>query len=109
CTGIVAAGLAADRKDYLSTVQRLWDNMAHRKMYITGGLGSTHDGESFGPDYDLPNGTAYAETCAAVGGAFFDLNMNLAGADARYADALERELYNGALVGVSADGTHYFY
>jgi DUF1680 family protein len=109
CAGLVAAGSAGDREDYLSTAQRLWDNMTGRKTYLTGGLGSVGDYEGFGPDYALPNRSAYAETCAAVAGGFFDYDLGLAFADAKYADALERELFNGALVGVSLDGDRYFY
>ena len=109
CAGIATAGNATGREDYLTTAQRLWVNMVQCKMYITGGLGAGLGIEGFGPDYYLPNGTAYAETCAAAAGGFFDLNMNLTFADARYSDALERELFNGALVGVSLKGDSYFY
>ena len=109
CAGMVAAGNVTDRKDYLTTAQRLWNNMVHCKMYVTGGLGTVPKIEGFGPDYYLPNQTAYCEICAAVAGGFFDENMNLTFADAQYADALERELFNGALVGVSLKGDRYFY
>jgi DUF1680 family protein len=109
CAGLVAAGETDNRTDYLTTAQRLWDNMVHCKMYVTGGLGSMPKFEGFGADYELPNDSAYCEVCAAVAGGFFDENMNLAFADARYADALEKELFNGALVGVSLKGTSYFY
>jgi DUF1680 family protein len=107
--GVVAAGDVTGREDYLTTAQRLWNNMARCKMYVTGGLGAGLGIEGFGPDYYLRNKTAYAETCAAVAGGFFDVNMALTFADARYADALERELYNGALVGISLEGNSYFY
>jgi len=109
CCGLVAAGDAADRSDYLAEAQRLWNNMDSRRVYITGGVGSYSDDEKFGPDYYLPNKTAYAETCAAVAGGFFDQDLNLTFADAKYADALERELFNGALAGVSVKGDAYFY
>lgn len=109
CTGIVAAGSLTGREDYLTTAQRLWNNMVHCKMYVTGGLGAVPKIEGFGPDYYLPDQTAYCEICAAVAGGFFDENMNLTFADAQYADALERELFNGALVGVTLMGDHYFY
>jgi DUF1680 family protein len=109
CAGLVAVGAAADREDYLMAAQRLFDSMAERKMYVTGGLGSVGSYEGFGPDYVLPNQTAYAETCAAVAGGFFDFNLGLTFADARYADALERELFNGALAGVGLEGNSYFY
>jgi DUF1680 family protein len=92
----------------LAEARRLWDNMVERRMYITGGVGSSAEQERFGPDYELPN-NGYLETCAAVGGGFFHRNMNLALADARYADELERVLYNGVLCGVSLKGDSYFY
>jgi len=109
CSGLTAAGNLTGRADYLADAQRLWDNMVNGKMYITGGLGAVPAYEGFGPDYFLPNDTAYNEICAAVAGGFFSENMNLAFGDARYAGLLERELYNGALVGVSQAGTNYYY
>ncbi len=109
CAGLAAAGNVTGRADYLTTAQRLWDNMVQCKMYVTGGLGALPNIEGFGADYYLPNQTAYCEICAAAAGGFFDRNMNLTFADARYADALERELFNGALVGVSLKGDRYFY
>ena len=109
CSGLVAAGEASDRSDYLTEAQRLWNSMTSRRMYVTGGVGADSNDEKFGPDYHLPNKTAYAETCAGVAAGFFDQNLNLAFADARYADMLERELFNGALAGVSLKGNSYFY
>jgi DUF1680 family protein len=109
CCGLVGAGNAAGRPDYVAEAQRLWNNMATRRMYVTGGVGSYSDEEKFGPDYYLPNKTAYAETCAAVAAGFFDQDLNLTFADAKYADGLERELFNGALAGVSVKGNTYFY
>ena len=108
CAGLAAAGSADGREDYLTAARRLWDSMVQRRMYVTGGLGAVASSEGFGPDYDLPN-DGYLETCAAVGAGFFDQNMNLALADARYADELERALYNGVLCGVSLAGNTYFY
>ena len=90
------------------TARRLWDNLVRRKLYITGGSGATAEGEAFAQDYVLPN-TGYLETCAAIGSAFFSRNMNLAFAEARYVDELERELYNAALAGVSLAGNTYTY
>ncbi len=108
CAGLVAAGNAGGRDDYLSEARRLWDNMVARRMYVIGGLGAVAGHEGFGPDYSLPN-NGYLETCAAVGAGFFHHNMILAFADARYADELERVLYNGILSGVSLKGDTYFY
>ena len=88
---------------------RLWESAYERRAYVTGGLGSRYQGEAFGADYELPNDRAYAETCAAVGGIFWNARLLAATGDARYADWLETSLYNGALVGVSPDGAAYFY
>jgi DUF1680 family protein len=109
CSGLTAAGNLTDREDYLGDAQRLWNNMVNCKMYITGGVGAVPSYEGFGPDYYLPNDTAYNEICAAVAAGFFSQNMNLTFGDARYADILERELFNGILVGVSQAGTNYYY
>ncbi len=107
-TGIATAAAVNGRPEYLATGERWWQNMVEGKMYVTGGLGAIPSQEGFGADYELPN-VGYAETCAAVAGGFFSQNMNLATGDAKYVDVLERELYNGALSGVSLSGDHYFY
>jgi DUF1680 family protein/alpha-L-fucosidase len=108
CAGVAAIAYANQSDEYCRTARRLWDNLAERKLYITGGSGATAEGEAFAQDYVLPN-TGYLETCAAVGTAFFSRNMNLAFAEARYVDELERELYNAALAGVSLAGNTYTY
>jgi DUF1680 family protein len=108
CTGIAAAARVNHDESYRETAVRLWENMVYRRMHITGGVGSYAQEEKFGPDYALPN-DAYNETCAAVGAGFFHHNMNMAFGQARYADELERVLYNGALSGVSLHGDRYFY
>ena len=89
--------------------EKLWDDITQRKMYITGGIGGTHIGEAFSFPYDLPNDTAYAETCASIGMVFFARRMLEIEADSRYADIMERELYNGVLSGMALDGTSFFY
>lgn len=89
--------------------RRLWDDIVQRKMYITGGIGATHIGEAFSFAYDLPNDTAYAETCASVGMVFFARRMLELEADSRYADVMERELYNVVLSGMDLKGTCFFY
>ena len=94
---------------YIRAVDRLWDNMVGKKMYVHGGIGAIGDGERFGADYELPNATAYAETCAAVGSVFWDYRMFLLHGDAKYIDVLERTLYNGLLSGVGLDGKSFFY
>jgi DUF1680 family protein len=108
CAGLVAAASVNGRDDYFAAAGRLWRNLVERRMYVIGGLGAVAGHEGFGADYELPN-NGYLETCAAIGAAFFHHNMNLAFADARYADELERVLYNGILSGVSLKGDTYFY
>lgn len=107
-TGVATAAIVNKRPEYLETGARWWQNMVEGKMYVTGGLGAIPSSEGFGGDYELPN-EGYAETCAAVSGGFFSQNMNLATGDAKYVDVLERELYNGALSGISLSGDRYFY
>ncbi len=89
--------------------QRLWNDLCATRMYITGGLGSSSHNEGFTTDYDLPNETAYAETCAAIGFVFWNHRMLQLDCDTRYADMLEHALYNGVLSGVSLDGRKFFY
>lgn len=92
-----------------AALHRLWESMTARKMYVSGGIGSRYEGESFGEDFELPNALAYTETCAAIGSAMWNWRMLLAEGDARYADVLELTLYNAMLSGVSLDGATYFY
>jgi hypothetical protein len=89
--------------------RRLWTNITRRRMYITGGIGSTHHGEAFTFDYDLPNDTVYAETCASIGLIFFAQRMLLMEPCSEYADVMERALYNNVIGSMSLDGKHYFY
>ncbi len=96
-------------EEYLKALDRLWESVVGRNMYVTGGIGQTKDNEGFTQDYDLPNDTAYCETCASVGMIYWNWRMNMLHADARYADIVEQELYNGALAGVSLDGNRFFY
>ena len=103
------AAMDTGETDLLAASIRLWESAYERRAYVTGGLGSRYQGEAFGADYELPNDRAYAETCAAVGGIFWNARLLAATGDARYADWLETALYNGALVGVSPDGGSYFY
>ena len=102
------AALAGDPR-YIRAIDRIWENVASKKLYITGGIGSTSSGEAFGANYDLPNMTAYNETCAAIAHDYFNHRLFLLHADARYIDVLERTLYNGLLSGVSLDGKTFFY
>lgn len=102
------ARLTNDR-ELLEACRRLWRNMTGRQMYITGGIGSTHQGEAFTFDYDLPNDTVYAETCASIGLLFFARRMLQLEARSEYADVMERALYNNVIGSISQDGKHYFY
>ncbi len=105
------ADLAArvEEPGYVAAMQRIWDDTTRRKMYITGGIGPSSHNEGFTEPFDLPNDSAYAETCAAIGLAFWNHRLNLLHADARYADMVERVLYNGALAGIALDGERFFY
>ncbi|MBO5270414.1 MAG: glycoside hydrolase family 127 protein [Clostridia bacterium] len=105
------AYLAAETGDETlkAACKTLWDDVTRRKMYVTGGIGSTYVGEAFTNAYDLPNDTAYTETCASIGLVFFAQAMLALENDARYADVIERALYNGILSGLSLDGASFFY
>lgn len=94
---------------YFHALTRIWDNMASRKLYITGGIGSRAQGEGFGPDYELNNHTAYCETCAAIANVYWNHRMFLATGHSKYYDVLERALYNGVISGVSLSGDKFFY
>lgn len=94
---------------YLCAIGNIWDNIVSKKLYITGGIGARHQGESFGADYELPNASAYCETCAAIGLVYTNYRLFLLHGDAKYYDVLERTLYNGLISGVSLDGGSFFY
>lgn len=94
---------------YIKAVDRIWENIVNKKIYITGGIGSRHAGESFGDNYELPNLSAYNETCAAIGNVYVNYRLFLLHGDAKYFDVLERTLYNGLISGVSLDGGSFFY
>lgn len=94
---------------YRKAIDKLWDNMISRKMYITGGLGARHDGEAFGDNYELPNLTAYSETCAAIGGIYWADRMFRLTGNSTYFDIAERMLYNNVIAGISLEGTEFFY
>ncbi len=94
---------------YTRAVDRIWENMVTRKLYLTGGIGARHQGEAFGDNYELPNLTAYNETCAAIANVYWNYRMFLLHGEARYIDLLERSLYNGVISGVGLDGKSFFY
>ncbi|MFZ6029941.1 MAG: glycoside hydrolase family 127 protein [Chloroflexota bacterium] len=103
------ADLALDDATLQPALDALWDDVCTRKMYVTGGIGPSRHNEGFTTPYDLPNESAYAETCAAIGLVFWNQRLLQKGCEARYADVLERALYNGAISGVSLDGEKFFY
>ena len=94
---------------YVTAIDAIWDNVASKKLYITGGIGATSNGEAFGANYELPNMTAYNETCAAIGNVYWNQRLFLLHGDAKYIDVLERTLYNGLISGVSLEGNRFFY
>jgi uncharacterized protein len=94
---------------YTKALGSLWNDVVSRKLYLSGGLGARRENEGYGEGYELPNRTAYAETCAAIAGALWNQRMFLLHGDAKYLDVLERILYNGFLSGVSLDGERFFY
>lgn len=94
---------------YVHAIGRIWDNIVGKKLYLTGGIGATANGEAFGGNYELPNATAYCETCAAIGNVYVNHRLFLFHGDAKYYDVLERSLYNGVLSGISLDGGRFFY
>ena len=103
--------IAAIQNDtaYKEAVLHLWDNMVNKKMYIIGGIGAKHEGEAFGENYELPNLTAYNETCAAIGDVYWNHRLHSMTGDVKYFDVIERTLYNGLISGLSLDGTKFFY
>lgn len=94
---------------YLKVSQRIWEDVVRGKIYITGGIGSKEHGEAFGDPFELPNMTAYTETCASVANVFWNHRLYRATGDAKYLDVLERTLYNGLISGIGSDGCHFFY
>jgi hypothetical protein len=108
-SGMADIARLTEDEGLLAACNTLWDNIVNKKMYITGGIGSTNHGEAFTYAYDLPNDMAYAETCASIGMVFFARRMLQIKPDARYANIMERELFNGVLSGMALDGKSFFY
>jgi uncharacterized protein len=108
---IAATDLADGQSDLglESALERVWTNLTHRRMYVTGGIGPSSRNEGFTSDYDLPNLTAYAETCAAIGLVFWGHRLLELTGNGEYFDVVERALYNGVISGISLEGTEYFY
>ena len=102
------AALTGD-ETYFKALERIWQNMSSKKLFITGGIGSRAQGEGFGPEYELHNHTAYCETCAAIANVYWNYRMFLATGESKYVDVCERALYNNVLSGVSLSGDRFFY
>jgi hypothetical protein len=94
---------------YIKAIDKIWNNMVGKKMYVQGSIGAVGDGERFGDNYELPNATAYNETCAAIGSVFWNQRMFLLHGDSKYIDVMEKTLYNGLISGVGLDGKSFFY
>lgn len=107
--GVADVAALTGKKAYIDAIDRIWDNVVNKKFYITGGIGAKHEGEAFGKNYELPNLTAYNETCAAIANVFWNFRMFLLHGDAKYIDVMERSLYNNVVSGVGLDGKTFFY
>ena len=108
-SGVADVAALTGDSAYLAAIDKIWDNTVSKKLYITGGIGARHEGEAFGNNYELPNLTAYNETCAAIANVYWNYRMFLLHGDAKYIDVLERSLYNGVISGVGLDGKTFFY
>jgi hypothetical protein len=108
-SGIADVAALTGESSYVSAIDRIWENVAGKRIYITGGVGASGAGEAFGRNYELPNMSAYCETCAAIGNDFWNHRLFLLHGDAKYIDVMERTLYNGLISGVSLDGKGFFY
>ena len=109
CTAMADLAASSQDEEMQHACEAIWRNVVDRRMFITGGIGSTVTGEAFTLDYDLPNDTMYCETCASVGLVFFASQMLRLAPKAEYADVMERALYNTVLSGMALDGRHFFY
>lgn len=112
--GYMYAGMAdvaalTGNRGYIDAIDRIWDNIISKKYYITGGVGATSSGEAFGKNYELPNMSAYCETCAAIAQVYLNYRLFLLHGESKYYDTLERTLYNGVISGISIDGGKFFY
>ncbi|MCW3079378.1 beta-L-arabinofuranosidase domain-containing protein [Segetibacter sp.] len=108
-TGAADVAALTGDKGYVKAMEDVWEDVVYRNMYITGGIGSAGRNEGFSTDYDLPNESAYCETCASVGMVLWNQRMGMLTGESKYIDVLERSLYNGALDGISLDGSQFFY
>ena len=108
-SGMADVAAIVGDENYIKAIEHIWENVVHKKIYITGGIGARHRGESFGKNHELPNESAYNETCAAIANCMWNQRMFLLKGDSKYYDVLERTLYNGFLSGISMEGDKFFY
>ncbi len=108
-SGVADVAALTGNIEYTKAIDRIWENMVSKKLYLTGGIGAVHDGERFGNNYELPNLTAYNETCAAIANVYWNYRMFLLHGESKYIDVMERSLYNNVAAGVSLDGRLFFY
>ena len=108
-SGVADVAALTGDKAYFEALERIWENMSSKKLFITGGIGSRPQGEGFGPNYELNNHTAYCETCAAIANVYWNYRMFLATGESKYMDVCERALYNNVMSGVSLSGDKFFY
>lgn len=108
-TGMADVAALTGNSSYRNAINKIWENVVSRKFYINGGIGARHMGEAFGVDYELPNATAYCETCAAIGNIYWNYRLFLFNGESKYFDVIERSLYNGVISGISLDGNKFFY
>lgn len=108
-SGMADVAAITGDSDYMNALNKIWNDIVTSKLYITGGIGAAGGHEGFGPDYDLPNMSAYNETCASIGSIYWNYRMFLLSGDSKYFDVLEQTLYNGMIDGVSLTGDHFFY
>lgn len=108
-SGVADVAALTGQPQFIESIDSIWQNVVSKKLYLTGGIGASRQGEAFGDNYQLPNATAYNETCAAIANIFWNHRMFLLKGDSKYIDVLERTLYNGMLSGVSLAGDTYFY
>jgi uncharacterized protein len=108
-SGMADVAAITGDKDYLNAIDKIWENAVNKKLYVTGGIGAAGDGERFGHDYELPNATAYCETCASIGNVYWNYRMFLLHGESKYIDVLEKSLYNSLLSGIGMEGKTFFY
>ncbi len=108
-SGMADVAALTGNVDYINAIDKIWENVVSKKIYVTGGIGARHEGEAFGEAYELPNATSYNESCAAIGNIFWNHRLFLLHGEAKYIDVLERTLYNGLISGISLSGDLFFY